>query len=82
MPTHNGILKLTGTARFIKVNACKSEVNLNQTDYAQGTELNWRPYEGSRALSKYDFNVDFGINHITSNRVYIPSRHYRIVYGF
>ena len=47
--------------------------------------LHWRAYSGGRSLSHFDFNVDFGIRIPNGNPnvpAFIPSKHYRIVYGY
>ncbi len=82
-------LKLAGTVKYRK--RCESEVNMNADlyeGYFGGGDgiLHWRPYGGGRSLSHYDFNVDFGIRPAQDRNPnpppYIPSRHYRIVYGY
>ena len=48
--------------------------------------LHWRPYEGARSLSHYDFNVDFGIRPAVDRNINQPpynmGKHYRIVAGY
>ena len=82
-------LKLTGTAKYRR--RCGTEVNksenLEKGYYGGGNGiLNWRPYSGGRSLSHYDFNVDFGIRYATDRNpnppAYVPSRHYRIFWGY
>ncbi len=82
-------LKLTGTVKYRR--HCGTEVNESVNlfeGYFGGGDgiLNWRPYGGGRSLSHFDFNVDFGIR-ATQDRTpnpqpYIPSRRYRIFYGY
>jgi hypothetical protein len=77
-------LRLTGTVKYRK--RCGTEVNkstdLTSAYFSGGNEvLNWRPYQSSRSLSHYDFNVDFGIRPAV-DRTINPSGHYRIVDGY
>jgi hypothetical protein len=82
VPTHDALLKLDGTVRYIKVNACRSETNDARNDGYQGNEISWRPYAGSRALSKYDFTVDFQIKHTWETGAYHGPFHYHIMAGY
>ena len=82
VPTHDALLKLDGTVRYVKVNACRSETNDSRNDGYQGNEINWRAYSGSRALSKYDFTVDFRIKHTWETGAYHGPFHYNIMYGY
>lgn len=54
-------LKLEGVARFRK--RCGGEQFRSMNDLTNGGELNWRPYDGSRSLSHFYFNVKFAIKH-------------------
>ncbi len=81
-------LKLIGTVKYRK--RCGTEVNQSENmlelaqEWGDGV-LHWRAYSGGRSLSHFDFNVDFGIRIPNGNPnvpAFIPSRHYRIVYGY
>lgn len=83
VPTHEAQLKLVGTAKYVKVNHCNQEWNQSENTTTQGTELNWRGYQGSRALRKFDFNVNFFIKHTWEQVDYHPALNpYRIAYGY
>jgi hypothetical protein len=83
-------LNLIGTVKYRR--RCATEINKNvnlEEGYFGGGNgiLNWRPYEGGRSLSHYDFNVDFGIRPAQDRNPnppppYHPSSHYRIVWGY
>ncbi len=80
IPSYDALLKLEGTTRFVK--RCGNEQTPSITDYNNGRELNWRPYEGSRSLSKYDITVTFGIKHQGSSGDYNSTGPMRIVAGY
>ncbi|MGQ0739235.1 MAG: hypothetical protein ACT4OJ_09270 [Bacteroidota bacterium] len=82
-------IKLAGNVKF-RVR-CGPESNINaelyESYYAAGNGvLHWRPFSGGRSLSHYDFNVDFGIRQAQDRNPnpppYIPSEHYRIMWGY
>ena len=81
VPTHRAFLFLNGTVKFVKVNACSDEYNNSRDDSGEGTVISWRPYEGSHALTKYDFTIDFSIRHTWETTVHGPF-HYHIVAGY
>ncbi|HEX6094950.1 MAG TPA: hypothetical protein VF432_01400 [Thermoanaerobaculia bacterium] len=65
VPTYDAAMKLDGRVRYRK--RCGGEVVKNEVLYTVDREQNWRPYEGSRSLSHYDFSVTFGIDHPQNN---------------
>lgn len=69
-PLYEADLKLKGYCKFKK--RCGAEQVRTRDDRHRGKELNWRPYEGSRSLSHYWFDVDFAIKH-TWETAYHPS---------
>lgn len=76
-------LIINGTVKFSK--RCEPEqtfVNLSAGRFRQaGAVKTWRPYEGSRSLSKYDFTVTFGAKLLGATN-YSLSRQYHIIYGY
>jgi hypothetical protein len=60
----------------------KAEQTYSKSDNTYGTVLHWRPYEGSRSLSKYDFTVDFGVRDMGSSSNYFSIRSYHIMWGY
>lgn len=84
VPGYNTSQQLISTARFVKVNSCRSQENRVQNVTNTGTVLNWRPYEGSRALSKYEADADFGVkyDYNTPADPFIMSIHFHIMSGF
>jgi hypothetical protein len=83
-------LKLIGNVKYVKVNNCNREWIDSHTDDGCNIEYpyrqtGWRAYEGSRALRKYDFTVNFYIKHFKNPCLatdFYASRAYRIVSGF
>lgn len=69
-PLYEADLKLKGTCKFRK--RCDGEQFRTRDDRTRGKELSWRPYEGSRSLSHYWFDVEFAIKH-TWETTYHPS---------
>ena len=61
VPSYDAQLRLDGRVRYRK--RCGAEVSKVQVLNDVEDEQNWRPYEGSRSLSHYDFGVTFGIAH-------------------
>lgn len=81
VPSYRAQLRLQGTAKFRRV--CDPENNRSANLTTTGTELSWRPYEGSRRLSHYDFSVSFGADHPDANPVnYFSVGPYRIKSGY
>ena len=80
-PTTTADLMLTGSVRYSK--RCGSEQSYTITDGNTGTVLNWRPYESSRSLSKYEMTVEFGIRDAgSSNNFFTGLRTYHIIDGY
>ena len=63
VPSHDALLNLNGTIRYVKVNSCRREINDERNEDYSGNVISWRAYSGSRALNKYDFTVNFRIKH-------------------
>lgn len=66
VPRYTARIAITdGFAKFVKVSACRNEVQHSYNDAPGyvGTVRNWRPYEGLRALNKFYMQVTFGIQH-------------------
>lgn len=81
VPTYKAFMALSGTVKFVKVNACSDEYNNSRDDSGVGTVMSWRPYEGSHALTKYDFTIDFSIKHTWETTFHGPF-HYHIMDGY
>jgi hypothetical protein len=69
-------LNIKGEARFRK--RCDGEQTRKRDDYHTGKELNWRPYEGSRSLSHYWFDVEFRIKHEKEANYHVSQKDYLI----
>lgn len=81
-PLVSEFLELHGTIKYKKVSSCSVENNLTKdiTDYT--TILNWRPYEGMRALNAYDCNVTFVVHEFDRQPGSYPSFQYHISAGY
>lgn len=75
-------LILNGNAKYVK--RCADEKNVSTgLDYTtSNSQLKWRAWEAGRSLSRYDFQVTFGIKHFTSTGSYFLTRQYRITDGY
>lgn len=61
VPTYDAQLRLDGNTRYKK--RCGAEVVKTQVLNDVNRVIDWRPYESSRSLSQYEFNVTFSIDH-------------------
>jgi hypothetical protein len=77
---YNASLKLECSARFRK--RCNPEQTPSRIDYGSSSVLNWRPYEGSRSLSKYDATATFSIRHLGSSGQFISTTTHHIMWGY
>lgn len=79
-PPYDAAMKLDGHARYRR--RCGGEVVKNDVLYTVDREQNWRPYEGGRSLSHYDFSVTFGIDHPQNNPPNYHNSSCSIMYGY
>jgi hypothetical protein len=82
VPSYTADLMLSGSVRYAK--RCGPEQVASKTTNTYGNVLNWRPYESSRSLSKYDFTMEFGVRDVNSVGNYFPGlgATYRITSGY
>jgi hypothetical protein len=61
IPNYRADLQLDGKASFKAVNSCKTYINRAVLMQNTAAEMNWRPYESSKALSSYHCTAAFAI---------------------
>jgi hypothetical protein len=78
-PGYDAHMRLDGNVRYHK--RCGPEVVQHQVYETVDRVQNWRPYEGSRSLSSYDFSATFSIGHPNTS-AYATTKSCSIIDGY
>lgn len=79
---HYADIQIQSQVKYVKVSHCRREENYSLNNYQHHREYSWRPYEGSKALSKYEMITTFGFRHNSSTPTFWLSPQYRIASGY